>query len=201
MPAWTDSEDKQLLVTCLAFDLATPHRWEKIAARMDGKTAEAVRQRFQKLKRDVDAMVKNDSNGDNGADEPAPPAKRKRGAATTASSSTDDKPEPVKKGKGKAGSTATRAGGRGRRGKAAAAKAEVASEDEADVDDSSAVVVKPEPKDENAMEALSDRADTPGPRIGEELESDDGQVAAGGEGSVDTLEDPLTPGPRSSDEE
>ncbi|QDS70231.1 hypothetical protein FKW77_007140 [Venturia effusa] len=104
---WDDAGEKRLALTVLANIPNAGHEWATIASQMgEGLTAEAVRQKFAKIKkRDADIFNGAAAAGSASASTPVKPkATPKRGRAKTAAANgdvDDDEEEgsPVKKAK------------------------------------------------------------------------------------------------------
>ncbi|KAH0373115.1 hypothetical protein KCU65_g564, partial [Aureobasidium melanogenum] len=93
MAPWNDTEDRQLLLSVISVAQVNPN-WEEVSKQM-GKTKEAVRQRFAKLKKEAGEITANGAATDDGsAAAPAAatptPRKRKSKAKSKKAASDDD---------------------------------------------------------------------------------------------------------------
>ncbi|KAG9651527.1 hypothetical protein KCU64_g8680, partial [Aureobasidium melanogenum] len=79
MAPWNDTEDRQLLLSVISVAQVNPN-WEEVSKQM-GKTKEAVRQRFAKLKKEAGEITSTGAVTDDGSAAPstvATPTPRKR---------------------------------------------------------------------------------------------------------------------------
>ncbi|GAB7347592.1 hypothetical protein MBLNU459_g4472t1 [Dothideomycetes sp. NU459] len=72
MPTWTDTADRQLLLAIIQATEVTPN-WDVVAPKL-GKTREAVRQRYMKLKKET--LPATPEGEGEGAADPVTPRKR-----------------------------------------------------------------------------------------------------------------------------
>ncbi|THX92029.1 hypothetical protein D6D08_02764 [Aureobasidium pullulans] len=93
MAPWNDSEDRQLLLSVITLAQVNPN-WDDVATQM-GKTKEAVRQRFAKLKKEAGDPSATAASASTAAPAAAPtPRKRKpKLKAKKATSADDDEDE------------------------------------------------------------------------------------------------------------
>ncbi|KAK8205273.1 hypothetical protein M8818_004985 [Zalaria obscura] len=96
MAGWTDAEDRKLLLSIIQLLSPSPPNWEDVANKV-GKTKEAVRQRYQKLKKET-IVASEDDDGSSG---PAGPrtkqTARKRNTKATKDEDDEEDVKPAKK--------------------------------------------------------------------------------------------------------
>ncbi|THZ20007.1 hypothetical protein D6C91_04897 [Aureobasidium pullulans] len=92
MAPWNDSEDRQLLLSVITLAQVNPN-WDDVATQM-GKTKEAVRQRFAKLKKEAgDPPAAASASTAAPAAAPTPRKRKPKLKAKKAASADDDEDE------------------------------------------------------------------------------------------------------------
>ncbi|CAD0099343.1 unnamed protein product [Aureobasidium mustum] len=87
MAPWNDTEDRQLLLSVISVAQVNPN-WEEVSKQM-GKTKEAVRQRFAKLKKEA-GEITTTAAAEDGASPVSTPAPRKRKTKAKAKKAASD---------------------------------------------------------------------------------------------------------------